>query len=281
MLVPAGATAGDTLTVTTEVGNFELAVPADVGRTLFADLPVPPDCQLSTLKVSKLLLNGQELVKAAPPSAAAIGAGGTRRVVVPMQNLPNAQPGHTLALQTEVGVFQVVVPDGWRSWKPLAVDLAVPDDYSAPGLTIAWAKLVDDLSPAALVGSTPPRSGTSPGGRVRYASCPEDPAELGILGTREQVLAAIKLQGAVRAHLSGRSSLRRRGHLFKVQESPAREAAARGGSPAARRAAAAAPPGASWAENWDGPPGLAELCVAMQQVVDTLNRSLSRCMAVL
>ena len=58
--VPAGAKPGHTLTVQTDAGLFQLAVPAKIARLFVADLPVPEGCALPHLTVAWVRVGGAD-----------------------------------------------------------------------------------------------------------------------------------------------------------------------------------------------------------------------------
>ena len=58
--VPAGAKPGHTLTVQTDAGLFQLAVPAKFARLFVADLPVPEGCALPHLTVAWVRVGGAD-----------------------------------------------------------------------------------------------------------------------------------------------------------------------------------------------------------------------------
>ena len=69
--VPPGAKPGHTLAVQTDVGLFQLAVPAKQLRTFVTELPVPPGCPLTQLTVAWVRVGGAAAQAAAATAAAA------------------------------------------------------------------------------------------------------------------------------------------------------------------------------------------------------------------
>ena len=147
--VPGSAKPRDALTIFTQVGQYDLHVPDSFGRTIEVEVPVEPkDMALlggRSLIVVRLLLNGVDTSKpSAPPKrsvpmASAAGgseSGGTRRVAF---QLPKATvEGDILDVQTELGIYQIMVPP--KAGRSLEARLPVPADCDLPALRVAWVR---------------------------------------------------------------------------------------------------------------------------------------------
>ena len=155
VVLPSGAKFGDTISILTQAGEFELQVPKNPkGKTLEVEVPVPANSDpAERLIVKRMLLNGEDVAKRvveAPikakfdrkasfelkkKAAKGVVEAGFRSVMVPMP--PGAVEGDTLGVMTEVGMLPVVVPKGAR--KAFEAKLPVPDDCQLPTLTVAFA----------------------------------------------------------------------------------------------------------------------------------------------
>ena len=167
VVVPASAKAGDTLTIETETLTCDLKVPPGAKRTIEAAVPVPEGtADTAPMTVKRLLLNGEDIA-ATPTTRTSLtptprtpwrrstseSAGQpTRKLVVTIPAA--AKPGDTLAVQTELGLYQLQVPA--KPGRTMSTNVPVPTDCALQHLTVAWVQLGEAaLLAAATAGSTP------------------------------------------------------------------------------------------------------------------------------
>ena len=157
--VPGNAKKNDLLTIHTQLGQFDLNVPAAHNKTIEVEIPVEPAeaARLNgkTLTVSKLLLNGVDIAKPSPLKRKNSFESNkpTRRVAFPLPK--DASPGDTLDVQTELGVYQITVPP--KAGKVLEANLPVPSNCDLPSLTVAWVrKAASAAAPSAAPAPAPP-----------------------------------------------------------------------------------------------------------------------------
>ena len=144
--VPRAAQPGDVLTLQMEAGSIDVGVPPNPGVTLQVDVPRDIVCTDSrSLTVTKLLLNGED-VAASKTTLTRKDSFARKELSRPTRKVSfvvpaAAKPGDTLDLSTELGLYQVRLPDTARAGKSIEINLPVPVDCDRAVLTVAWAAL--------------------------------------------------------------------------------------------------------------------------------------------